>query len=321
VETARLLGREGDYETVAAVSGNAFSPRIDLGEDCTAWWHVEGRDAGMELVCSRLGLSARRIELPEMEIDWDNEDGIGRFHRAAAGVYREAMANGEVVLSYNSWTGPPGEFAPWGWFGIITHAPEDGDIRGACLNGKSDNRALWPGVNWAISRADDRMSAPHADLAALRNVVAQIRGTGEMFAPPERVVFGLAAMDAWIDKMEHAPFCEPCYGSAPDKVWTCAINNGEAAMASAKVAASYLRTQAEAFGAGGRLADAAGRYDRIVALLEPAVTGDGGGHYRDFIGDIDAQKRHAGVLREVRAELAAVADDLEAALANTPADI
>jgi hypothetical protein len=165
------------------------------------------------------------------------------------------------------------------------------------------------------------MSAPDADLTALRNAVAQIRGTGETYASTERVVFGLAAMDAWIDKMEHAPFCEPCYGSAPDKVWTCAINNGEAASENAKVAASYLRRQAEAFGAGGRLADAAGRYDRIVTLLEPAVAGDGGGHYRDFIGDIDAQKRHADALREVKAELAAVADDLEAALANTPADI
>jgi hypothetical protein len=35
---ARLLGREVDYDTVAALSINSFSPGLDPKEDCTAWW-------------------------------------------------------------------------------------------------------------------------------------------------------------------------------------------------------------------------------------------------------------------------------------------
>ncbi|MEO2002724.1 MAG: hypothetical protein ABGY41_01330, partial [Candidatus Poribacteria bacterium] len=311
-ETARLLGREADYKTICAVSGNAFSPRIDLGEDCTAWWHVEGRDVGMELACGRLGLSARKIDPPTFDGDWDDDGDVRRFHTQLAGVFRQAMANGEVVLSYNGWGGPPGGFAPWGWFGIITEATEDGDIRGACLNGRDDNVLKWAGVSWAISRADVRDSASDTDLAALRNVVAQIRGLGENYASTDRIVYGIAAVEAWTDKMEHSPFCQPCYESAPDKVWTCAINNGEACMGQSKVAAEYLRGLAGTY--GPELAEAATRYDRIAQLLAPAVADESGAHYRDFIGDKDGQRQHADVLREVKLELAAVADDLDAAL-------
>ena len=302
-EAARLLGREADYETICAVSGNAFSPRIDLGEDCTAWWHVEGRDVGMELACRRLGLTARKMEAPAFDVDWDNEDDVKRLHTELASQFRAAMQGREVVLSYNGWGGPPGGFAPWGWFGIVTEATEDGVIRGACLNGRDDNVLKWVGVNWAISRADVRDSASESDLAALRNAVAQIRGLGDDYASTDRVVYGVAALDAWTKKMGEAPFCEPCYESAPDKVWTCAINNGEAHMAQSQVAASYLRSLADAY--GPELTKAAARYDRIAELLAPAVTGENGTHYSDFIGDAEGQ-----------AQLAAVADGIDAALAG-----
>lgn len=34
---ARLLGRDADYETVLALSTNAFAPVIQPGEDCMSW--------------------------------------------------------------------------------------------------------------------------------------------------------------------------------------------------------------------------------------------------------------------------------------------
>jgi len=273
----------------------------------------------MELACRRLGLTARKIDAPEFDGDWDSEDDVRRFHAELASRFRAAMSDGEVVLSYNGWGGPPGGFAPWGWFGVVTEANEDGAIRGACLNGRDDNVLKWVGVNWAISRADVRDSAADSDLAALRNVVAQIRGVGDQYAPTERIVYGLAALDAWTDKMEHAPFCGPCFESAPDKVWTCAINNGEACVGQSHVAAAYLRGLADAY--GPELSAAAARYDRIAELLSPAVTGEDGTHYRDFIGDVDGQRQHADVLREVKAELAAVASELDTALARVASGI
>ena len=85
-------------------------------------------------------------------------------------------------------------------------------------------------------------------------------------------------------------------------------------MSQSKVAAAYLRGLADTY--GSELDDAAARYDRIAQLLAPAVEGESGAHYRDFIGDVDGQQQHAAVLREVKAELAAVANDLDAALAR-----
>jgi RimJ/RimL family protein N-acetyltransferase len=53
-----------------------------------------------------------------------------------------------------------------------------------------------------------------------------------------------------------------------------------------------------------------------VALLEPALTGQSGRQYAQFIGDLDQQKAHAEtVLVPIRTELAAIADDLEQAVA------
>jgi hypothetical protein len=124
-------------------------------------------------------------------------------------------------------------------------------------------------------------------------------------------------MDAWIAKMEQLPFCGPCFKSAPDRVWSCALNNGQTTTAGAAAAAAWLRRNAGQLAPDARphMERAAAHYDRIVALLAPAMDWNGPGHYCHFIGDLDKQKAHADVLRQVKAELAAAADEMEAALA------
>jgi len=91
----------------------------------------------------------------------------------------------------------------------------------------------------------------------------------------------------------------------------------QAVSGGAQVAARYLRKISPDFPSAARphLEATAQHYDRIGALLRPALTGEGGEKYGHFIGDLAKQKAHGqNVLRPVKAELAAVADDMEKAL-------
>ena len=152
----------------------------------------------------------------------------------------------------------------------------------------------------------------------LKDAARRIRGDAEPFARTKHSAYGLRAMDAWIRQMNQVPFCRPCHESAPDRVWTCAINNGQTTIAGAKAAASYLRRQRHAFREKARshIEMAAELYEHIVEMLHPAVGGDGGQHYGDIIGDLDKQQAHAeSVLKLTRQDLARAADEIERALA------
>ena len=329
---ARLLGKRPDYEMIYCLSSNAFSPAIDLGEDCTAWWHVEGSmgDRAMGTVAARIGLRAERLRFPPHNLSpEDPEEVFDRkaleHRKACAKLLRENLDTGAVVLTGGGWrVGGGGGFAPWGWWGIVTKAGEDGDLRGACLGahpgratGFRDRPLDYLGHTWALF-ADKPALTPHAaDLKMLEQAVARIRGKGG-FTADERATYGVDAMDAWVAKMKQTPFCVPCHKAAPDRVWTCAINNGQTTIAASKAAASYLRKRVGTFPAAARphLEATAKHYDKIVELLRPAVTGEDGEHYRTSIGDLGKQKAHAeNVLKPVKAELAAAADAMAKALA------
>ncbi|MFH0965049.1 MAG: M56 family metallopeptidase [Planctomycetota bacterium] len=320
---ARLLAKNPDYEMIDALSTNAFAPVIDPGEDCTAWWHMYAQDTCMDLVAGQVGLRAERPDLPPSDLTpADPPDVFQRKatkqRQACSPIFREAMDHGVLLLIDGGWKGQTDHgFVPWCWWGVLTRAEEDGTIQGATLNGRLDNPLDYVGGCWAVTGAQPTLSPRKADLVMLERAVERIRGQGERFQSHKYRVFGLAAMDLWIAKMETVPFCEPCYKSAAGHVWTCALNNGQTMTAGARTVSSYLRKRKDTFAAEARphVEAAAERYDRIAALLAPAVTGEGGAHYRDFIGDLEKQKAHAKVLREVKTELAAAADDMEKALA------
>ena len=314
---ARLLRRRPGYEAIYAMSGNAFSPCINPQEDCTSWWHVDARCEGIDRVAARFGLKARKLEFPKLEGSWRNEDALKRARQKIATVIAKAIEAGEVVLTAGGWnTKQEHGFVPWCWAGIIVEAKPDGTILGACLNGRSDNVLAFPYAMWALSRAEPTLKPYAADVAMLQDAVGQIRSNCVPYADRRDHVFGLAAMDLWIAKMRQTPFCGPCFKSAPDRVWTCAHDNGNTTLNASKAAASYMRKRKDTFDgkAQPHLDAAAAHYDAIVKLLEPAVTKDSPDHYRHFIGDLEKQKEHAKVLEQVKAELAAAADEMEKAL-------
>ena len=323
---AKLLGREADYATIFALSTNAFAPAIQPGEDCMSWWTLYGRGVGLELVAASLGLTAQRLAFPapaptpaDAPAAFDQK--TAEQMKTSPPVVRAAMDAGAVVLTEGGWQvkGPHG-FVPWGWWGLITAARDGGPIVGATLNGFTDNPLEFLHVCYALAPGGAPLVPADADRQALRLAVERIRGTGR-FAPGHSL-FGLAAMDRWIQQMSTVPgFCPGCHQRG-QKGWTDATDNALAVAAAAKVATQYLRTRQATLPAGAQphLARAAACYDHIQALLQPALTGQGGETYRQFIGDLAKQQAHVEtVLKPVKAELAAAADAMEQALAQAGA--
>ena len=320
---AKLLGRDADYLPVFCRSTNAFAPAIDPGEPCTSWWHVAswlGTHA-MRPLAKSLGLAARKLRLPICESM--DPDVLQAHRKGVAAVFRKEMLAGRVVIIQREWeTNGPHGFVPWAWAGIITQAdPNDGTLRGACLNGHQDNRVSFVSGAWALSAAPAATPPLDADVEMLRLAVARIRGESP-FRAFKRGVFGLQAMDLWIKQMSEVPgFCAECQQRS-QKGWTDARDNAVRMDASARVVAMYLRQRAPSFPAAARpcLEATAKHYDRIQALLRPALTGEGGETLAQFVGDLEKQRAHAvQVLTPIRAELAAAAGSMEEALAASEA--
>ncbi len=153
----------------------------------------------------------------------------------------------------------------------------------------------------------------------LRLIIRRIRAQGDVgsFARHEFCAFGVDAMDDWIGQMTTVPyFCPPCEKNKGAGGRSATIV-ARAMSHRSKVAADWLRARLDTSPADVRphIELAASHYDRIVELLQPAIADEGEESYKDVIGDLAKQKEHAArVLRPIRKELSAVADDLETAL-------
>jgi hypothetical protein len=219
-------------------------------------------------------------------------------------------------------------------WGIVTDVRADGTLAGVTPNGLTSNTFDHVCSFWALSPKPAGLTQADADLAVLRRAVARIRADREPFLPtslaaglpasgapavPGAVVWGLAAMDRWIEQMERVPYQQDDAGSSAGNAKFCAQHT----LHGAEAAARQLRAIAARLGGGARphVEAAAGRYDHVAALLRPAVTGEGGERYEQIMGDAARQKAHADVLRSVRTEYAAAADAIEAALATVRYDV
>jgi len=327
VAATKLLGKDADYESVYCLSSNAFAPAIDAGESCAAWWHMYGGDSGLDILSGRLGLKVAPFDIPAGDFTPTPEDSQEDFGRkivaqrkAAAPVLQKAMNEGHVLLTVNGWqVRTERGLVPWCWWGIITEARDDGTILGAQMNGYRDNPLDFVGKCYAVYPAEPALGPHEADMKMLQRAVERIRGR-KPEPHGDKLRLGLDAMDVWIAQMGKVPFCPDCN----DKSWTCAINNSQTTSAGATAAASYLRKCKSAFSpqAQEHIETAAACYDRIVKLLAPSMTGQGGPHCRDFVGDPEKQKAHVEtVLKPVKAELAAAAEAMEKALAAEGVDV
>ena len=324
---ARIVGKDADYDTIYALSTNAFAPTIDTGEGCQAWWHMFGRDSGVDIVADRLGLKIEPLALPEgTYTPQDTEEVFERKaaeqRKAAAPILRRAMTEGRMLLTTYGWRVHTDHgFVPWCWWGIITDVQPDGAIVGAQLNGRLDNPLDFVDTCYAVSTKEPSLGRRDADLMMLKRAIERIRGR-KPEAHGRHLKLGLDAMDVWIRQMAtvryFCPECEERTQDDPDRGgFRCAASNAQSMMNGSRVAASYLRRIKSTLGteAERHLEQSAEHYEYIADLLNPAITGEGGDHYKAICGDLDKQRAHAKVLEQVKVALAAAADAMEQALA------
>jgi RNA polymerase sigma-70 factor, ECF subfamily len=310
---AKVLGRDADYETVYALSTNAFCPAIeDAGQGGRGYWHIKAwlGDKAIHTLCARYGLVAKKIDQSAL---FGDETA---YRRDIIPIINHEMQADNVVLIGGGWQdGLP-------WAGIITDAQENGAIFGATLNDQQDNPLKRPIGIWSLAPAAVTLTPHDADIAALRWAVARIRGQSP-FEAGSKSVYGLKAMDAWIKAMSETPgFC-PCFICQSSlhkasEIHQCAANiNIVTTQIACAVAVRYLRRISTDFppASQSHLQSAAARYDRIAVLLAPAISKTGPDSYVNILGDLSSQRSHAArVLVPIRSEYSAIAEDLDLVL-------
>jgi len=316
---AQLFGHNLDYEAIHCLSTNAYSLGIYTGEDCTSWWHHAGRGTCWDIIAALLGLSVDDLKIDNLEVTPEQSeeefDATSTEQRKQySRLMRDAMDKGGVVVVDGGWSsqGPHG-FIPWVLWGIITQA-DDGTIQGATFNGHDDNPIEYISDCWSLSPASRSLTQEEADRAMLNHAAERLRGTGERYTY-ERTLFGLPAMDKWIEQMETVQgFCPGCFERAPDRAWTDANDNGQTFYGGTQSVSTYLRHRASVHPEiAPHLEDVAAHYMRMGELIRPSVE-DNGEQYKTFVGDLDKQKAHAAkVLRPIRDEMGRAADELAAA--------
>jgi len=308
---ARLLGQTANYETISCLAGNAFSLFRNLAEDCTSHCQLEARhgDRAMMGVAPCIGLSARKLALPTAH-GAVTDEAPKEYLQAVAKVVEAAMAQREVVIVLTGWKVADGlSFNHWGYAGLVTMSNSAaGVIRGAHLNGRKDVEIVHPPELWAVSVGDAIPTTAHISRIMIRHAVDAIRGLGA-FRAAGRAVYGIRAMDAWIQHMRTVEgYCAPCYARSENS-WHDAEENGQRLVAGARVAARQLRALGPVFEGAAR------HYDEIDRLFGPSLDESSPDGYQRIIGDLAKQRAHAeSVLVPVRAELVAAADEMEAAL-------
>jgi RNA polymerase sigma factor (sigma-70 family) len=313
---AKVFGRDADYESIYALSTNAFCPAIDVASrNYKAIWHKQAwlGNKAINTLCARYGLVAKSIDRPGLSSD------EAAYRHAIAPIINQEMDAGNVVLVAGVWQISDNL---WSYAGIITDVQSDGNIFGATLNGRQDNLMIWPRVIYSLAPAAATLTPREADIATLRSALARIRSQSP-FMPTSQSVYGLKAMDSWIREMSETPgFCPACMkspGNIRGKTWNCAYLNALTAQNASTAAARFLRRIVPDFPpvSQSHLQSAAARYDHITALLAPMLAQTGPDSYVNILGDLSRQKSHAvKVLTPIKNEYSAIAQDIELAITN-----
>jgi hypothetical protein len=269
-----------------------------------------------------LGLSVNQLRGSGLKVSPEQsseefEQTASRQRQEYPALMSAEMDAGGIVVIEGGWTGDgPHGFVPWVLWGMVTEAGSDGTILGATFNGHADNPIHYIDECWGLHPEAPSISAVDADLEMLRRAIARIRGGSEMFSV-SGMLFGLSAMDKWIQQMREVQgFCPGCFERAPDHAWGDANDNAQTLFGGALSVSKYFRDRLGDHPAMAAHLEATAKcYDRIAEIIEPSIWKDSPVHYRTFIGDLDKQKKHADeVLRPIKRELSAAANELEKAI-------
>ncbi len=322
-ESAKLLGKRPDLLTMQAMTTNAFASAVNPEEDCSAWWHVQSLDRGRKLVEDRFGLKIQLLKTkapknippkpknPEKLREWLAE----YYRKPYVKEIQKHLKAGSLVIIDMVWDWKHHGNA-WVNWGIVTEANADGTIKGTGVNGRIDNPLLSLRNAYVISPGKVKLTPERADIEMLKQAVLRIKGEQQPFGPEKGALFGVKAMDEWINRMKTVPgFCVPC--EKVKRGWSCAEACAIPLSAGAKNAAAYLKKRLNSFPAQMRphLKKAVAHYENIAKLLAPALDKKAKTHYRHFVGNLKKQQTYASnVLEKVKAEFAAAGNEIELAL-------
>ena len=222
--------RDVDYAYVAGLSGIAFSPVLDTGEDCRAWWTEGGDDIRLDFLGQALGFTVEKIQVGTGVDDWEayaSFDDMPEQRARHLRRLRSAMSEGKMVIvrTWPSWS------VLAGWSDDLTKIPFEtmpgfGDLVGRILG---PNKT---GLAYIISIAEPALSKDEASREALTFGKTVADGSFEN----DRFHYGGEIYTAFAERLDHEVFCEPC----GDRSWSCAIRTLRRIGGTANSAADFL---------------------------------------------------------------------------------
>ena len=203
--------RPVSYDWVAGLAGVAFSPVLDQGEECTAWWMESGSELRIGFLGCALGFTVDRVT---REAQWDDD---ARAAFAATGLLpapheqhfarlRAAYDRGDAVL-----------LRTWPSWSVLTGWANDLDsLRFATVPGFEDLvKSIWGPARaqlaYLLNPIEPSKALEQSLVSALRYGAKVARGRG----PEEGLEYGAALYSTAAARMHEAEFCPSC-GDAGD---------------------------------------------------------------------------------------------------------
>ena len=223
-------GREADYTRVAGLSGIAFSPVLDTGEDCRAWWTEGGDDIRLDFLGRALGFTVEAVKVEEGVDDWEAHPGFDDLPEPRVRYLRRlrsALSQGKAVIvrTWPSWS------VLTGWSEDLTQVPFETMPGFKGLVSKIGGPGK-TGLAYVFSAAEPSLSGKEAVRGALVFGREIADGTFEN----GRFHYSGALYKAAAERLDHNPFCKPC----GDRSWSCAIRTLQRIAGTSGSAAGFL---------------------------------------------------------------------------------
>ena len=200
-------GRRVSYDWVAGMAGIAFSPVLDPGEDCTAWWMESGSESRLCFLGRALGFTVDRVTRDAV---WDDaaREAYARTgmlpgpHEAHFARLRAAFDRGDAII-----------LRTWPAWSVLTGWDRDVDqLRFATLPGFSDLVArIWGPARaqlaYVLTPIAPSLSVARSVKGALRFAARVAGGHG----PESDLGYGAALYTAAAAKMGETEFCPTCH--------------------------------------------------------------------------------------------------------------
>lgn len=284
-------GQSTNYAYVAGLSGVAFSPVLDTGEDCRAWWTEGGDDIHLDFLGRALGFTIEKVT-SQQHIDWDTHpepDTLSDARRHYLCRLKRALADNHrvIVRTRPAWS------VLTGWSDNIAHLPFTTvpSFEKLCADIEPPHKT---DLAYILTPSDPTLLKEDAVEEALSFGAQVADGSfgGKQFK------YGGALYSAIADRLDHRLFCEPCGA----KSHTCAYRTFQRVVGTTQSAIEFLEQTSNVIDTHpdvrSRTVD---RYRSLIATTAPYIDGKSlGAGWSDpvFHTELKENVRRMGLLHE-----------------------